>query len=376
MPPTNYPYQYPYSYHQPSKGEQIALGVGSLISGLLSAAGGNNTGNAIGRGVAGMVGGYGSGWNQYQNQMGDAYQRFMAEQDYNRRLEEDKRQAETLGLGQEKFKYEKQQDIKYNNPYMDALTQNLLNKPKTSMTDTILNRKMERQELRGKSLQNQEKQIKIKQMIEGKEPDDILNRNQTANIAHNIRNEIRMNPYVKDFQDVNQKYNVMLKALDESYNTGNLIAVDQSLITLFNKMNDPTSVVRESEYARTASDQAMLNKIAGKITKIGKGGAGLMPEEREALVRMSGQFHDIYKSNYDDNIARYSQLAKESGINPSLIDIPFKRKANIQPDQSGQNATSNISPEQAREMIKNLAINGSPEEKQKAIQYLNSKGIK
>lgn len=157
---------------------------------------------------------------------------------------------------------------------------------------------------------------------------DVISKSQTATIAHNIRQELRQNPYIKDFQDVNQKYTVMQKALESSKNTKSFIAVDQALITLFNKMTDPQSVVRESEYARTPQNMSLLNRIRGKAEKIMSGGAGLTPEERQALTDMAGQFHEVYKSNYDNAIIDYTDLAKNTGIPPELIGIPFQRKEN------------------------------------------------
>ena len=157
---------------------------------------------------------------------------------------------------------------------------------------------------------------------------DVISKSQTATIAHNIRQELRQNPYIKDFQDVDQKYTVMQKALESSKNTKSFIAVDQALITLFNKMTDPQSVVRESEYARTPQNMSLLNRIRGKAEKIMSGGTGLTPEERQALTDMAGLFHEVYQSNYDNAITDYTDLAKNTGIPPELIGIPFQRKEN------------------------------------------------
>lgn len=159
---------------------------------------------------------------------------------------------------------------------------------------------------------------------------DVISKSQTATIAHNIRTELRQNPYVKDFQDVDQKYNVMLKALESSKSTNTFIAVDQALITLFNKMTDPQSVVRESEYARTPENMSLLNRIKGKAQKIMEGGAGLTAGERQALTDMASQFYDVYRTNYDNTITDYTDLAKNTGIPPELIGIPYKRKETIE----------------------------------------------
>lgn len=153
-----------------------------------------------------------------------------------------------------------------------------------------------------------------------------LNPYQKFSAGHQLRSEIKSNPYIKGYQEVSTKYSVMQKALKESQTSKNLIAVDQALITLFNKMTDPESVVRESEYARTPQDMAMYNRIQGKIDKLRSGGAGLTPDERNALVRMGQNFMEVYQGNYDQTISDYEKLAKESGLDPKVIGIPYERK--------------------------------------------------
>lgn len=147
-----------------------------------------------------------------------------------------------------------------------------------------------------------------------------------ANLAHQLRSEIKTNPYVKDFQDVNNKYSVMEKAMEQSTKTGNLVAVDQALITLFNKMTDPSSVVRESEYVRTPENLSLWNRFMGKIEKYGAGGAGITQADRQALIDMARKFHESYAANYDETIQSYKDLAKETGISEKLIGIPYERK--------------------------------------------------
>ncbi len=55
-------------------------------------------------------------------------------------------------------------------------------------------------------------------------------------------------------------------------NEENRLAVQQAIITSFNKITDPTSVVRESEYARTPEGASVINRLRGFVEKITKGG--------------------------------------------------------------------------------------------------------
>ncbi len=149
-----------------------------------------------------------------------------------------------------------------------------------------------------------------------------------ATLAHQLRSEMKNNPYVKDFQDLNNKYGVMEKAMEVSKKTNNFVAVDQALITLYNKMTDPSSVVRESEYVRTPENLSLWHRFMGKIEKYGMGGAGITQEDRQALIDMATQFHDSYAVNYDETVQSYKELAAETGLSEKLIGIPYERKIN------------------------------------------------
>ena len=134
-----------------------------------------------------------------------------------------------------------------------------------------------------------------------------------------LRKEFTNLKEVKDFKEVRTKFQVMQEALKVSTKTNNFVAVDQALITLFNKMTDPQSVVRESEYARTPKDLSVINKIKGKASKILSGGAGLTQDERNALVDMSKNFRNVYAGHYKNSVVEYRKLANMSGLDPNMI---------------------------------------------------------
>lgn len=151
-------------------------------------------------------------------------------------------------------------------------------------------------------------------------------KSQEQSVAKNLRGELNSNPIIKNYRDISGKYQVMGEAMKEARadKPETLIAVDQALITLFNKMTDPESVVRESEYARTPNDQALVNTIKGKAQKILTGGAGLTLPEREGLFRMAANFNNIYRARYGQEVKRYEDLALISGINPKLVTTAYE----------------------------------------------------
>jgi len=123
--------------------------------------------------------------------------------------------------------------------------------------------------------------------------------------ASNLRKEFNQLPEVKQFSEIRFRKDVMNEAIKESETTNNFVAVDQAIITTFNKMTDPDSVVRESEYLRTAADLALWNRLKGKIQKMKAGGAGLTQDDRLAIQKISTRFFDVAERKYKDRLHEY-----------------------------------------------------------------------
>ena len=101
--------------------------------------------------------------------------------------------------------------------------------------------------------------------------------------------------------------------------TKSRVASDQVLAVLFQKMLDPASVVRESEYARTPEGIALMRKIEAYIPQLKKGGLGISDADRKALYEMAQQLLTESKITMNKHIERYTQLAQQYRVRPSLI---------------------------------------------------------
>lgn len=134
-----------------------------------------------------------------------------------------------------------------------------------------------------------------------------------------LRREFTSLPEVKAYTEISSQYGRLAKAMEENAKGGSKLAVDQALITILNKMLDPTSVVRESEYARTPADTAFLNRMRGKIEKLKTGGAGITDEDRQALATMAERFHEVAKGMYGEQEAYYADLTNRYGYNPENV---------------------------------------------------------
>lgn len=179
------------------------------------------------------------------------------------------------------------------------------------------------------------------------EEGELLNAPERARIAHTLRTELRQDKFVQDYKDISNKFNVMKSAYNKAIQgkEKSFVAVDQALITLYNKMTDPSSVVRESEYARTPENMSIANRVLGKMDKWRQGGAGLKNDERTALMEMAQEFHDQYATNYDQLINDYEETAKESGLNPDLVIRPYRRQKDNNPAKSKEAELHNEMPD-------------------------------
>jgi hypothetical protein len=127
-------------------------------------------------------------------------------------------------------------------------------------------------------------------------------------------------PEVEEYVKITTQMKRAEKAIQEARaGRGSMNAVDQSLITLLNKILDPSSVVRESEYARTPEGMSVINRLEGYFGKLSKGGAGLSPSEREGLYTMINKFYKVSEDMYNNQVEYYKQLATKFGEDPKDV---------------------------------------------------------
>lgn len=137
--------------------------------------------------------------------------------------------------------------------------------------------------------------------------------------AVSLRKEFNNLPEVKEANQVVPKIKSMQAAFEESKKTKNFVAVDQALITLYNKLTDPTSVVRESEYARTAQNIPLINAIKGKFQKVLEGGAGLTSAERSALMDMANLMQKGYADIRGRRMGEYRGYGVQAGLKEDFL---------------------------------------------------------
>ena len=190
-------------------------------------------------------------------------------------------------------------------------------------------------------------------------------RGASFNEVASLRKEFTSLPPVKNATEITRQYN-NVNSLYTQYKQGKIgkNAFDQALITTLNKVLDPTSVVRESEFDRTSAGQAMWDKLAGYSQKLSKGGSGLTDANRADLVNALTTMKKANDAEVQQISMDYTDLAQRYGINPADI-MPRHYRATNTSNSGNKKDNSQI--------ISKLKANGYSDEK--IQQYLQAKGL-
>ena len=140
-------------------------------------------------------------------------------------------------------------------------------------------------------------------------------------------------------REVTSQLGIMEEAL-KAAEGGNMAAGSQGVLVTFQKILDPNSVVRESEYARSASGQSLLSRIEGAYTKLAAGGAGIPISELRQFVTLGRTFAQRQQQAAAEVRAQIDATAKDYGIDPARVtrDIgtPETREIEYVRDASGK----------------------------------------
>ncbi len=144
-----------------------------------------------------------------------------------------------------------------------------------------------------------------------------------AKLTMDFQNEAMKRQPIKQMLDSGQYVN-SINAVWQDYTSGSSQlggknALSQVLINNFNKINDPASVVRESEYARTGEGQSLANRLPGALEKLQKGGAGLVDSELADLVKASNIIQESRVKSAKPLIDSLFSTAAKAGIKPEDI---------------------------------------------------------
>lgn len=134
--------------------------------------------------------------------------------------------------------------------------------------------------------------------------------------ANTLRNEFTK--LTKDYRDVGVAYQkIQSAAANPSLNSG---ASDIALIFGYMKMLDPTSTVREGEYATAANSGGIPAQIQNLYNKA-IDGQFLTVQQRQDFVSQADLVLGAYTRQYQTLKDQYTALAQQNGIDPRNVII-------------------------------------------------------
>lgn len=147
--------------------------------------------------------------------------------------------------------------------------------------------------------------------------------------------EFRADPRIKNLNIIERSERGMEAALKAatSPNVKSRIASDQALGVLFQKMLDPESVVRESEFARTPEGAAAVNRLLAIAPQLKLGGLKLLNEDRQALVNMARKLLNEAKITANKAFGEFETRADTIGLNKKIVFGGVKRFDITEPQQ-------------------------------------------
>ncbi len=139
--------------------------------------------------------------------------------------------------------------------------------------------------------------------------------------ASGIRKELDANQEFQNFAVVERQVGIIREAFDEAVNAkgASRIASDQALVIAFNKLLDPTSVVRESEFARTPLQASLINRIRATPAQILQGGITITDDDRKAILDMAERAAAVTGERFNLVHDRFTKIANLSGVRPELV---------------------------------------------------------
>jgi hypothetical protein len=273
----------------------------------------------------------------------------MARREEQRKLQQEQNQA--IQLYQQKAQIDaevaaREADLKQNRVAQENERQNKIFEQLQSMDDRTVSGDVKRVIEGGKGTEIQRKVSPIKTSAKRVIKDGIVSTEitqefggdnnkeqmqedkQLFDMAGKLRDDFRKSQVFKDFQEVRRAGTNITSAYNRSISADakDRLASDQALVISFNKMLDPGSVVRESEYARTPEGQAAIQNFLGRATQLFKGGVGLTDQGRQEIKMMADELLKNAGSSAQKEADIYGNMADRFNIPRDMIfsDEEFK----------------------------------------------------
>lgn len=172
------------------------------------------------------------------------------------------------------------------------------------------------------------------QAVAKQEEEEKETKKEITKLEDDYRKEYNAKKIVKDTKEIDSaisRIDNVWNNYQSNPNPKSKNALDQALVITFNKMLDPGSVVRESEFARTSQGQSLISKMQGASEKLAEGGVGLTDAERNEIIVVAKQLQEGQMIELEKEKQLYRELAEQRGLNIENILGKNKTKVPIIP---------------------------------------------
>lgn len=128
-----------------------------------------------------------------------------------------------------------------------------------------------------------------------------------------LRKELQNNPVVKEYQGAVVGYDKVRRAAADASAAG-----DIALIFGYMKTIDPTSTVREGEFATASNAGGLDDRLINSYNKV-LSGQRLTKQQREQFIQSAKTQHDAYRAKAKSIIESYRRNAERNGLNPENV---------------------------------------------------------
>ena len=141
---------------------------------------------------------------------------------------------------------------------------------------------------------------------------------ETVSREDATRKEFNGLPEVQKFNIAKQSFMQMQKSYNVPVDSPTRSSADLSMVYNFMRLQDPTSTVREGEFATAANSGGVEESVRNWYNKTISG--EILPQKvRDGFLEQAGNDYSVFRQNYEGARRRYSGIAQERGLNPAMI---------------------------------------------------------
>ena len=141
-----------------------------------------------------------------------------------------------------------------------------------------------------------------------------------------LRKDFNSEPAVKKASTILDQANILERAAENGEfvkpdGSKTRLAQDQALVMTFNKILDPDSVVRESEYGRSGASAGALEALKGWFKGLTEGGANLTNAGRAAILKVGRIIAETARVDMFQQMSDYERFGKLEGVSDENLDL-------------------------------------------------------